>query len=39
MINKLYKIKRLEKMMKNDNISPLIKYFIWERIRELKNEL
>ena len=26
----------LESMLKKDEISPLIKYFIWEKLKELK---
>jgi hypothetical protein len=35
---KEWNILLLQSMLKDDNLSPLRKYFVWEMLRELKKE-
>ena len=37
-MNREWNILILENKLKDDSISPLIKYFIWEKLNELKKE-
>lgn len=37
-MNREWNILVLESMLKDDNLTPLRKYFVWEMLRELKKE-